>query len=190
MISRQETAGLAERPRSTDGRGQTPPFLSDCNSAGIPIVQENILSVFVDESGDFGPYKTHSPYYIIALVFHKQSNDISGDVQKLDVRLKNWGFANHTIHAGPLIRRESVYKAEETETRKQLFRALFQFTRIVDFKYVSIKLRKTTATDKEALTAHLSNDLKKQLALNEDFFLPFDKIIIYCISCSTRHQTH
>ena len=118
MISRQETAGLAERPRSTDGRGQTPPFLSDCNSAGIPIVQENILSVFVDESGDFGPYKTHSPYYIVALVFHKQSNDISGDVQKLDVRLKNWGFANHTIHTGPLIRRESVYRDEETESRK------------------------------------------------------------------------
>ena len=32
------------------------------------------LSVFVDESGDFGEYDYHSPYYIITLVFHNQDN--------------------------------------------------------------------------------------------------------------------
>ena len=31
------------------------------------------LSVFVDESGDFGEYDHHAPYYIISLVFHNQS---------------------------------------------------------------------------------------------------------------------
>ncbi len=31
------------------------------------------LSVFIDESGDFGPYEHHAPYYIITLVFHDQS---------------------------------------------------------------------------------------------------------------------
>lgn len=34
------------------------------------------LSVFIDESGDFGDYCFHSPYYIIAMIFHKQSTDI------------------------------------------------------------------------------------------------------------------
>jgi len=34
------------------------------------------LSVFVDESGDFGPSEYHSPYYIVTLVFHDQSADI------------------------------------------------------------------------------------------------------------------
>ena len=25
------------------------------------------LSIFIDESGDFGPYEYHSPYYIISM---------------------------------------------------------------------------------------------------------------------------
>ena len=28
------------------------------------------LSIFIDESGDFGEYCFHSPYYIITMVFH------------------------------------------------------------------------------------------------------------------------
>ena len=34
------------------------------------------LSIFIDESGDFGDYDYRSPYYIIARVFHEQSEDI------------------------------------------------------------------------------------------------------------------
>ena len=29
----------------------------------------SVLSVFIDESGDFGPYEHHCPYYLITLVF-------------------------------------------------------------------------------------------------------------------------
>ena len=32
------------------------------------------LSVFIDESGDFGPYEPHAPYYIITLLFHDQES--------------------------------------------------------------------------------------------------------------------
>ena len=41
------------------------------------------LSIFVDESGDFGDfgeYAQHAPYYIITMVFHDQSNDISQNI--------------------------------------------------------------------------------------------------------------
>ena len=34
------------------------------------------LSIFVDESGDFGEYAVHSPYYIITMVYHEQDKDI------------------------------------------------------------------------------------------------------------------
>lgn len=30
------------------------------------------LSIFIDESGDFGDYDYHSPYYIISMVYHDQ----------------------------------------------------------------------------------------------------------------------
>lgn len=35
------------------------------------------LSIFVDESGDFGPYSSHSPYYLFTLLFHNQENSIN-----------------------------------------------------------------------------------------------------------------
>ena len=35
------------------------------------------LSIFVDESGDFGNYAEHSSYYIVSLVMHDQTVDIS-----------------------------------------------------------------------------------------------------------------
>ena len=28
---------------------------------------EKVLSVFIDESGDFGPYDFHAPFYLVAL---------------------------------------------------------------------------------------------------------------------------
>ena len=34
------------------------------------------LSIFIDESGDFGEYAVHSPYYIITMVYHEQDKDI------------------------------------------------------------------------------------------------------------------
>ena len=40
----------------------------------------NALSIFVDESGDFGDYKHHSPYYIISMVFHNQNNNIKNEI--------------------------------------------------------------------------------------------------------------
>ena len=34
------------------------------------------LSIFIDESGDFGEYNKISPYYIVTMVFHDQDKDI------------------------------------------------------------------------------------------------------------------
>ena len=45
------------------------------------------LSVFIDESGDFGEYDEQTPYYIITMVFHEQSHSISDAVAKLDQEL-------------------------------------------------------------------------------------------------------
>lgn len=45
------------------------------------------LSIFVDESGDFGDYEKHAPYYIVTLVLHDQDKDISNELKKLDEAL-------------------------------------------------------------------------------------------------------
>lgn len=62
------------------------------------------LSIFVDESGDFGEYDYHSPYYIISMVLHDQDTDISNDIKLFENELNNLGWVNHCVHAGPVIR--------------------------------------------------------------------------------------
>lgn len=50
------------------------------------------LSIFVDESGDFGEYSHHSPYYIVTMLFHDQDKDIKPLVQKLDSEIQSLGY--------------------------------------------------------------------------------------------------
>jgi hypothetical protein len=69
------------------------------------------LSIFVDESGDFGEYDYHSPYYIITMVFHNQENDIAHHIHKFNTELELLGFdPHHCVHNGPIIRREPPYE--------------------------------------------------------------------------------
>jgi len=65
--------GLVVRPRSILG-GEVPRHFF----LGRYVVKE--LSVFIDESGDYGEYEYHSPYYIISMAFHDQAD---GNKQKV-----------------------------------------------------------------------------------------------------------
>ena len=62
------------------------------------------LSVFIDESGDFGEYDEQTPYYIITMVFHEQSHSISDAVAKLDQELSYMDLNDLCIHTGPIVR--------------------------------------------------------------------------------------
>ena len=52
----------------------------------------NELSIFIDESRDFGEYSNISPYYIVALVIHHQEADISAQLQQLESSLAGLAF--------------------------------------------------------------------------------------------------
>lgn len=67
------------------------------------------LSIFIDESGDFGAYEEHSPYYIVSVVLHNQNIDISEDIDKLENYLSDIQ-ERRVIHTGPLIRRGRTIK--------------------------------------------------------------------------------
>lgn len=51
------------------------------------------LSVFIDESGDFGEVKERPAYYLVTFVFHNQDNAIDWQVAKLEESVKNAGFS-------------------------------------------------------------------------------------------------
>ena len=90
------------------------------------------LSIFVDESGDFGDYAEHSSYYIISLVLHDQTIDIRNDVDWLETRLAELGYPNHCMHSGPVIRNEQEYRKDTIENRRKLLKAFMAFFRKLD----------------------------------------------------------
>ena len=108
-------AGAGRKTRVHQVRGCSPLFL--CNEAEI--VSE--LSIFIDESGDFGTYDIRSPYYIITMVFHDQSCDISEPIAKLRHDLSNPGIdPDHSVHTGPIIRREKEYEFMLIDERRRI----------------------------------------------------------------------
>lgn len=138
------------------------------------------LSIFIDESGDFGDYEPHSPFYLMTLVFHNQSVDISKQVEHLKKRVVEAGFPReHAIHAGPLIRREKDYAHLEIGDRKKLFRRLFDFARICDIKYKTFAFKKREFKDHDALVSRMSRELGLFVKDNLEHFQSFDKLIVY-----------
>jgi hypothetical protein len=84
------------------------------------------LSIFIDESGDFGSLQSHSPFYVLSLVLQDQSDDITGHLDKIHEALQARGLpANHAIHTGPLIRREHDYRWMNLSARRSIIRFAF-----------------------------------------------------------------
>ncbi|MBO4635867.1 MAG: DUF3800 domain-containing protein [Clostridiales bacterium] len=137
------------------------------------------LSVFVDESGDFGEYDSRSPFYILSLVFHDQSVDINNDLIKLENEMCNIGWGDHCIHAGPIIRSENEYKDCSLVERQKIIMRLMTFTRKLDISFSSLYVEKKIDMDSLQLTAKLSKLLADFIRSNYEFFNGFDVVKIY-----------
>lgn len=142
-------------------------------------MKEKILSVFIDESGDFGPYHSHSPFYLVSMVLHNQKTDITKNISELEKHQRNLGYRQHAIHTGPLIRRESVYTNDHMDERRKLFNALFHFTRRLDVRYVCVKIRKKECPDVVALTSKVSAEIVEIFRIYQEFWERYDLIIVY-----------
>ena len=96
------------------------------------------LSVFIDESGDFGEYDYRAPYYIISMVLHDQSLDIEKDLKALEMELSYLGWENHCVHAGPVIRSEEEYHGCSLMDRQKILMKMMTFIRHLDIRFKSI----------------------------------------------------
>lgn len=137
------------------------------------------LSVFIDESGDFGPLKPHAPYYLVTMILHNQNVDISENIKSLENHLTNLDFGYNAVHTGPIIRREEIYKTMLIEDRKRIFNALFNFARRLNFDYICTSVDKRECDNIIAMTSRLSKNLAETIKRNLNFFNSFDEIIIY-----------
>ncbi|MCR5528975.1 MAG: DUF3800 domain-containing protein [Saccharofermentans sp.] len=147
----------------------------------------NILSILIDESGDFGELDPKDPFYHVVMVLHEQNNDIADMVNSIKTSLNYRGYENHYIHVGPLIRREKPYSNFSREERRSLFNLLEHFTRRAPINYLGITMdkRQLNVQDTKAYSEILTKKIQltnvfNQLFVNVDFrkALPTDYLLL------------
>jgi len=140
---------------------------------------EKELSIFVDESGDFGNYSDTCPRYIVSLILHNQKYPISEQVKELDLLLQQNNFSERTIHTGPLIRREQSYKNTDLNERRKQFYILYNFARKINITYKCININKKIYNTELKINGIISKDLSSFIKDNYSYFSNFEKIIVY-----------
>ena len=132
---------------------------------------KNNISVFIDESGDFGFVGDASKYYLITFVFHNQKDNISSNINKIKDR--------PVFHAGPIIRREYPFENEPIEDRKKLLQSIFMFTLGLPIKTKSfVYYKKDFNNDILKMQAKMFKDLYNFFLQNQELF-DKSKLIIY-----------
>lgn len=140
---------------------------------------QKYLSVFIDESGDFGKFDKNAPYYLVTMLFHNQSANIVPEIMKLDSSLAIRGYDKHCLHTGPLIRKEEVYKFMTIDERKHILNSFMAFAAKIEFSYKSFLVEKCENENQFKLISRLSAQIKAFLETKYDFLTDFNKIIIY-----------
>lgn len=165
--------GLVEMPRSNLIGGETPRhfFLRE-------IMKE--LSIFVDESGDFGIYNSkYAPRYIFSMVFHEQENDITDNIRQHDIAMANLGYINHVVHTSPLIRKEEAYCNLMPNERRAIFTKLFFFAKGAPIKYKSFCIERKECPDDLTLSKAIRSALERFIVDYIEYFVSFDRVILY-----------
>lgn len=137
------------------------------------------LSVFIDESGDFGEIKERPAYYLVTFVLHNQDNSIEKQVSKLEESVRASGFDVEYIHTGPVIRREEVFERYSIDERRKLLYKMLNFVNRCPISYLTVVIDRREATDKIALSGKLAKAINRALSVHIEFFKDFDKVIVY-----------
>lgn len=137
------------------------------------------LSVFIDESGDFGEITERPAYYLVTLLFHDQKNEIVSNVKKLEESTKNSGYDFEYIHTGPVIRREDVFSGLSIDERRKLLFKMLNFIVSSPITYEVAVVNRKEAPDKISLSGRLGREISNVIGKHKEFFNGFDKIIVY-----------
>ena len=137
------------------------------------------LSIFIDESGDFGETTERPAYYLVTMVFHNQSININENISKLEESVRVSGFDVEYIHTGPVIRREDVFANYSIDERRKLIYKMLNFYNNCEIFHDTVIINRKEATDKLTLSGKLAKGITEMIRRHIEYFNQFDKVIVY-----------
>ena len=140
-----------------------------------------ILSVFVDESGRFQYPDKDSRFYIVGMVFHDQSMEISRAVEEFKRSLLSLGLDSEAFvfHAGPLIRREKGYEFFSRHHRGRVYNRMMTFARRIDFKWHCLWVDKKYINSSLQILSKLQDQLNLFMSAHKHLLDEVDKGKVY-----------
>ena len=140
----------------------------------------NEISVFVDESGSFDAVDLASRYYLVCMVFHDQSDDIAGQVEKLETALSAESFdPSLCIHTAPLIRRENEYSSMTRKERIGIFYRMLAFVRNAEIRYRCFCVDKRYVNRTSSIHDQLLREMVGFLVSHAGLFDRYDALKVY-----------
>ena len=110
----------------------------------------------MDESGDFGAYNHITPYYIITMILHDQSMDISEQVRNLDAKVRSLGYGEKFAMSTEL----STYSYRKV---LPIDYKLFQVADLIcTLELLDLKCEHGELSRSEQLIFHSKRELRKQ----------------------------
>lgn len=124
------------------------------------------IEIYIDESGDFGPFDEHCPYYIVTMVFHESSDPLFEKIQDLEYRLSLLGLEDHCIHSSPAIRGEHEYHGMDLVVRRKMMSNFAGFIRRSGLKYKCFFIKKDADSTDDKLVKSLGEAFEPFLVEN------------------------
>ena len=113
------------------------------------------------------------------MVLHDQTINITHDLKILEAELRNMGWSNHCVHAGPVIRSEEEYRGSSLLDRQKILMKMMTFIRHIDIQFKSLYIEKKHIQDTIEATGKLSKQLATFIRDNYEFFCSYDTVKIY-----------
>ena len=134
------------------------------------------LSIFIDKSGGDDLSNRH---YLLTLVLHDQSEDITDGITRYETSLAQRGLPNIPLHTSPLMNGHDEYRGMSAADRAKMLYAFRVFFRHLPIRYKTFVFDttryKSVSEVSDAMRRELVNFLFDNLALVQSF----DTVKIY-----------
>lgn len=134
------------------------------------------LNLHIDESGS---QNLSEGLYIVALVIHEHSADITTPIKDYENRLKIAQLENIPFHGKDLLHGNEGYGSISVADRKRLLTQFARLIRALPFSYHLLHYDASTTHNKNDLKARIRRDLAEFVFENLSYFQSFDSISVY-----------
>jgi len=139
----------------------------------------NNLNLYIDESGDLGPYDaTLSNCFILTIITTIKPNLVNREQTVLNNNLCHLDHSG-MLHTSPLIRGTGLYKKVSKGTRHKILEQFLLFSDHAQIRAHSIIIDRSAYPTTTSLISKLTNEINTFLRGNDTLFSPYSHITFY-----------